>query len=486
MEVPIIGKIGKVKGPLPWIMGLMAAGILAVAGGAYFVIDSKTSKIDLAKLTVPVQAQNVTVRITASGSVVPIQSVNLSPKTSGRLAKLFVEQGDKVQQGQRVALMENGDLQARYLQAKANLTKAQASLAEVQAGSRPEEIAQAQARLLQAQARLDEARAGKPSDIDQARAQVEAARSRLALAKVRAERYQSLAKQGAVNLDQRDEAMTELRNANAALFEAEQRLQKVRTGSRPEIVQLEAAVAEARVAVQQLQNGRRPEEIAQYKAAVEAARAELQSVQVQLEDTVITAPFAGMVTQKYATEGAFVTPTTSVSTTDSATSTSIIAIAEGLEILAEVPEVDVGQIKPGQPVEIVANAFPDTVFKGRVKRVAPEAVKTLNVTSFQVRVELLTGQQQLRSRMNVDLTFLGKELSNALVVPTVAIVTQDGNTGVMVPDLDNNKPTFKPVTIGPTIQNQTQILEGLKQDERVFIDLPQEFKREKEDKQNED
>jgi HlyD family secretion protein len=308
-------------------MGLMAAGILAVAGGAYFVIDSKTSKIDLAKLTVPVQAQNLTVRITANGSVVPIQTVNLSPKTSGRLAKLFVEQGDKVQQGQRVALMENGDLQARYLQVKANLTKAQASLAEVQAGSRPEEIAQAQARLLQAQARLDEARAGKPSDIDQARAQVEAARSRLALAKLRAERYQSLAEQGAVNLDQRDEAMTELRNANAALFEAEQRLQKVRTGSRPEIVQLEAAVAEARVAVQQLQNGRRPEEIAQYKAAVEAARAELQSMQVQLEDTVITAPFSGIVTQKYATEGAFVTPTTSASSTASATSTSIIAIA---------------------------------------------------------------------------------------------------------------------------------------------------------------
>ncbi|HEY9795728.1 MAG TPA: efflux RND transporter periplasmic adaptor subunit [Leptolyngbyaceae cyanobacterium] len=486
MEVPIIGKIGKVKRPLPWIMGLITAGILAVAGAAYFVIDSKTSKIDLAKLTVPVQAQNLTVRITANGSVVPIQTVNLSPKTSGRLAKLFVEQGDKVQQGQRVALMENGDLQARYLQAKANLTKAQASLAEVQAGSRPEEIAQAQARLLQAQARLDEARAGKPSDIDQARAQVEAARSRLALAKLRAERYQSLAEQGAVNLDQRDEAMTELRNANAALFEAEQRLQKVRTGSRPEIVQLEAAVAEARVAVQQLQNGRRPEEIAQYKAAVEAARAELQSMQVQLEDTVITAPFSGIVTQKYATEGAFVTPTTSASSTASATSTSIIAIAEGLEILAEVPEVDVGQIKPGQLVEIVANAFPDKVFKGRVKRVAPEAVKEQNVTSFQVRVELLTGQQELRSRMNVDLTFLGEQLSNALVVPNVAIFTQkDGQRGVMVPDLDN-KPKFKPVTIGSQIQNQTQILEGLKQDERVFIELPQEFIREKDDQQNED
>jgi HlyD family secretion protein len=43
----------------------------------------------------------------------------------------------------------------------------------------------------------------------------------------------------------------------------------------------------------------------------------------------------------------------------------------------------------------------------------------------------------------------------------------------MIPDLDN-KPKFKAVTIGPTIQNQTQILEGLRQSERVFIDLPKD------------
>jgi HlyD family secretion protein len=101
-------------------------------------------------------------------------------------------------------------------------------------------------------------------------------------------------------------------------------------------------------------------------------------------------------------------------------------------------------------------------------------------------VTLLTGQQELRSGMNVDLTFLGEQLSNALVVPTVAIVTQDGGeTGVMVPDLDN-KPKFKPVKIGPTIQNQTQILEGLRQGERVFIELPKEFQQQKKDQLNEE
>jgi HlyD family secretion protein len=139
MEVPLIGKV---KRPFPWLMGLVAAGILGLGSATYVVIGARTPKVDLNKLTVPAQAQNLTVRITANGSVKPIQSVNLSPKTAGRLAKLFVEQADSIQQGQIIAQMEDADLQARLSQAKANLSKAQASLAEARAGSRPEEIRQ--------------------------------------------------------------------------------------------------------------------------------------------------------------------------------------------------------------------------------------------------------------------------------------------------------------------------------------------------------
>jgi HlyD family secretion protein len=93
-------------------------------------------------------------------------------------------------------------------------------------------------------------------------------------------------------------------------------------------------------------------------------------------------------------------------------------------------------------------------------------------------VTLLTGQNELRSGMNVKLTFLGEKVNNALVIPTVAIVTEEGKTGVLLPDAQN-KPQFKPVTIGTSIQNQTQILEGLSQGQRVFIDLPEDFKKKK-------
>lgn len=475
MELPLIGKI---KRPIPWLMGLIAASILAVGGTAYWMIVARTPKNDLEELTVPVQVQNLTVRITANGTVKPIQSVNLSPKTAGRIAKLLVEQGESVKEGQVVAVMENAELQAQLFRARAEFKQAQARLAEAKAGSRAEEIAQAKARLAQAQARLNEVRQGNPAQVDQARAQVATARSRLALAQTRLDRYRSLAQQGAVAQDQFDEVLTEARTASAAVAEAEQRLAQVQNTTNPQINQLEASVAEAGIALEQLQNGSRPEQIAQLQAAAEAAKAQLMAVEVQLQDSVIRAPFSGIVTQKYATEGAFVTPTTSASSTASATSTSIVALAKGLEVLAKVPEVDVGQIKPGQPVEIVADAYPDKVFKGRVVLVAPEGLIEQNVTSFEVRVELLTGQDELRSQMNVNVAFLGEQMSNALVVPAVVIVRQDGENGVLVPD-ENNKSKWKSVTIGQKIEDKYQILEGLRQGERVFIAPPEDFLKKK-------
>jgi HlyD family secretion protein len=94
-----------------------------------------------------------------------------------------------------------------------------------------------------------------------------------------------------------------------------------------------------------------------------------------------------------------------------------------------------------------------------------------NVTSFQVRVALETGQDKLLSGMNTDVTFLGDQMANAVIVPTVAIVTKDGQTGVLVPDGDN-QPEFRSVTLGTAVGNETQILEGLKSGERVFTDIP--------------
>ena len=418
----------------PWLLGLLAAGLLGT-GATTTLMQRRAAPIDLATMTVPVEAQSLQVRITASGTVQPIQTVNLSPKNPGILAELAVKQGDRVQKGQIIARMENEDAQAQLLQAQARVDRAEAKFAQARTGSRPEAIAQAEARVRQAEARIDESQA------------------RVGLAQQKLDRNQSLAAQGAISSDRLDEIRSEVQTASATLD------------------QLQASLQESRRSLEESRNGSRPEEIAAAAADLAEARGSLRAAEVKQQDSFLYAPFGGIVTQKFADEGAFVTPTTSASEVTSATSTAVVAIAEGLEVLAQVPEVDIRQLRVGQPVEVVADSYPGQAFRGKVRLIAPEAVVKQNVTSFQVRVSLETGQDKLLSGMNTDVTFLGDRMPNAVVVPTVAIVTNKGETGVLVPS-SQNQPEFRAVTLGAAVKNQTQILKGLQPGERVFTDIP--------------
>ena len=421
MKIPLVGKVSRSTARR---LGLSLIASLMVLGGffAYQATGQRESKRQRPRTqTVAARTQNLSVKVTASGSVIPVQEVNLSPKMSGRLVKLFVDQGDRVEAGQVVAQMDDRDIQAQVRQQKANVELAGARLAEARAGSRSEEIAQAQA-------------------------QVAAAQSQVNLTQERTVRYQNLFRQGAIAKDQLDEVLANAQSAQATLQQTQKR-------------------------VEELRNGTRIEQVDQAEAQLAQAEAALQSVQVQAEDMSIRSPLSGIVSQKYANVGAFVTPTTSASATSSATSTSIVAVASNLEVLAKIAETDIAQIRTGQAVEIQADAFPGQIFKGRVRLVAPSAVVEQNVTSYQVRVTLGTGQQTLKAGMNVDLNFVGDRLKDALVIPTVAIVTQQGKTGVMVAD-DKQQPQFRPVTIGVSQDEDTQVLQGLELGEQVFVYQP--------------
>lgn len=431
-----VGKfVGKVRRPLPWLLGLTTAGLLIVGGAMAIFWRNQAPEYDLNALTVPVKEEPLTVSITASGSLQPVQTVNLSPKTSGILEDLYVEQGDRVTQGQLIARMGSDDIQTQLRQDQAVVAEAAAQLQEVQRGSRPEEIAQGEAAVAAAEA------------------QVRDAEARLDLSQDQLERSQRLFAQGAISRTDLDTAERENRSAQASYEQAQARVRE-----------LQERLADVR-------NQPQPEVLAQAQARLEQAKAREQATQVRLEETLIRAPFDGVITQKFATPGAFVTPTTSASTASSATSTAIVSLARDLEVLAEVPEADIGQIQPGQAVEIEVDAFPEEIFQGRVRLIAPEAIERQNVTLFQVRIELLTGKDRLLSNMNTSVAFIGDQLESALVVPTVAIVTQGGTTGVLVPG-EKSEIRFRPVTLGPQVGNQIQILSGIAAGERVFIDLP--------------
>ncbi|MFQ4135481.1 efflux RND transporter periplasmic adaptor subunit [Nodosilinea sp. PGN35] len=432
MQFPFVGKVRR---PLVWLLAGLTAVAVVVGTAGFGLWRSRQSAYDIDAFTTPAAIEPLTVRVAASGTVRPVQTVNLSPENAGILEELFVEQGDRVAAGQLIARMNSRDTAAQVQQNQAAVAEAEAALADLRRGSRPDEITQAEAA------------------VEANRAQVRDAQARLDLATSDLARRQQLFERGAVAATDLDTAAREQRSAQAALEQAQ------------------ARVTESLRRVDDLRSGPRQEAIAQAEARLAQARAQLAGAQIRQDESLIRAPFGGIITQKFATEGAFVTPTTSASDLSSATSTAIVALAEDLEVLAEVPEADIALIEPGQTVEVVADAFAEQTFAGRVKLVAPEAIDRQNVTLFQVRIELLDGKERLRSNMNVNVAFIGDQLANALVVPTVAVVTQAGQSGVLVPGA-NRDIVFQPVTLGPQVGNQIQIVDGLGEGDRVFIDLP--------------
>lgn len=375
-----------------------------------------------ASRTVAVVRQKVVIEVSAAGTIQPLTPINISPKEAGRITALSVDQGDRVEAGEVLARMDASNLEGERLRARGLLEAAIARLRRLEAGNRPEEIEEAAENLREARSLLiaEESRYGSNRQL-----------------------YGS----GAISRVDFDASRSAVLAARAHVRALASRLRLQEAGAREE-------------------------DIAAARAEVTQARGALATIEARLDDTVIRAPFAGVVTQKYADVGAFVTPTTSASATTSATSSSILALASTMEAVANVAEVDVGAVYPGQPVELQADAYPGERFSGRVRLVSPEAVVTQNVTSFQVRITLTDPRRgRLRSGMNVTAHFRVGEHRNALLIPTPAIVSEEGGTGVYV--LRGREGSeFRRLRVGATVGSRTVVVSGLKDGERVYTTQP--------------
>lgn len=207
------------------------------------------------------------------------------------------------------------------------------------------------------------------------------------------------------------------------------------------------------------------------KASLAAAQERIQQRSVEGSELLIRAPFDGVITQRFAEPGAFVTPTTTASATAGATSSSIVELSQGLEVAAKVPESDIGRIRVGQTASVRVDAFPDQRFSAQVREIAPRAIKTDNVTSFVVELDLTDAAPDLRIGMTVDVDFQTGRTATSTLVPTVAIVTENGKPGVLLVG-ERSQPRFEPVELGSSSGSQTAILSDLEPGTEVFIDLP--------------
>jgi HlyD family secretion protein len=139
-----------------------------------------TDKSPSNTLTQTVERKTMPIKISANGIVKAYRSINLSPKTAGTIKTLLVKEGDRVRQGQVIAIMDDTSLRGELVQYQGQLVQQQANLRRLQAGNRPQDIAKAEAQLAEVTANLQQLQAGnRPEDIAQAEAQLVEVRANL-------------------------------------------------------------------------------------------------------------------------------------------------------------------------------------------------------------------------------------------------------------------------------------------------------------------
>jgi HlyD family secretion protein len=476
-------------------------------------------------LTQVVERQTLPVTISANGAVNAERSINLSPKTAGIIKNLLVKEGDRVTQGQTIAIMDDANIRGQFIQMQgqlaqqnanlkrllagnrpqdiaksaAQVAEARANLQQLKSGNRPQEIAQAQAKVAQLQAVLAQLQSDRTEEIAQAKYQLEAAISRTKLAANRYQSQQILRKEGAISQDKLNEIENEYRQAQAlaqqnqrrltqlqraqpielikqqaAIAEAQQGLKLQQAGARTEqIAQAEAKLAQQEQALALLKAGTRAEEIEQAQAQVRSAQGSLENIQAQMNDTKVVAPFNGFVTKKYADIGAFVSPSMGGGNNASASSSSILTLSSARsELIVNISESQIGKIKPGQNVTLKVDAFPGEKFMGKVDRIAPKASIAQNVTSFEVYVALAyPGADKLKAGMNAEAQFGVGNLENALLVPNAAVVRQPQGEGVYILNGDR-QPVFQAIQTGVSANGKTEVKSGLQGNEQVLISPP--------------
>jgi HlyD family secretion protein len=266
----------------------------------------------------------------ASGTVEATEA-SLGFQVPGRVERVAPREGDRVESNAELAALERSELDARLAQARAQLAAARALLAELQAGSRTEEIAQA-------------------------REAFRAATDRHTDAQRDFERVQRLFEGGAVSQEAFDKAKLALDVATRQRDQAEQQLQLVEAGPRPE-----------RIAAQ--------------RAAVAQAEAAISQVEAQLANTVIRAPFAGVVTVRHREPGETVGAGVPVLT---------VINLEDRWVRIYIREDRLGAVQLGQSATIRSDTWPDREYTGTVSFISSEAEFTpRNVQTTEERVKLV-------------------------------------------------------------------------------------------------
>jgi len=251
--------------------------------------------------------------VAAPGRVEPVgEERDVTAELRGRLSAVLVDEGDRVEEGQVLAELVDGEYRARVAAMRGLVALREAELDRALAGARAQEKREAAARVREAQARLDQAR------LDLAR-------------------REPLAAQGHTSREALDRARSDVSAAEAALRALRERADLVEAGNRAE-------------------------DVAAARALLDQARGQLAEAEAYLEKTRVRSPIAGVVLHRFKRTGEGVSdqpPTPIVKLGD----------VSSLRVRVDVDETDVGRVAVGQRAFVTADAWPGRRFSATVVRV---------------------------------------------------------------------------------------------------------------------
>lgn len=217
----------------------------------------------------------------------------------------------------------------------------------------------------------------------------------------------------------------------------------------------------------------------QAKEQVASSKENVQRAQTNLGYATITSPIDGTVISKSVEEGQTVAA--------SFNTPELFTIAKDLtnmQVVANVDEADIGNVKEGNRVTFTVDAYPDDTFEGTVKQVRLEATTTNNVVTYEVVISAPNADLKLKPGLTANVTIYTQERSGVLAVankalrftPTKETVGKDmkivdckGKNKVWT--LNGNTLTAHPVTIGQSDGINTEITKGLKQGDKIVTEI---------------
>jgi HlyD family secretion protein len=452
---------------------------------------------------VPVESTQVSQTVEATGTVAAYDLLPVLPQANGlQIEQVLVKEGDRVQKGQTMAILDDSVLRSQIAEAAAkvqsansSVEQAQAQVQQAQSTQREAEAGVAQALagvekaiadaeqaktgVTQARAGVEQAKAG----VNQARAGIASAQAKLDRAQREVNRSQNLANQGVISQQDLERLKTEqqttlqdLNKAKAdldrAVEEQNKAIQEV-TAARAKVVNAEANITTARAAVSSARAkintagsavSSARANVGNNAAGVRSSEAQVRQLQTQLEQTIVRAPDSGIVAERIARVGDV-----------SSGNQKLFSIVRGnkLELQVKVPETQLAQVQPGTAVQITSDSDKRIKLSGTVRDILP----LVDPQNRQATVRIDLPQSNfLRSGMFLQAS-IATATARGLTVPAKAILPQSDGSSIVY-KLVGDTVRVQPVevgeisggAVGDLTDAKIQIKQGLKAGDRVVVD----------------